>query len=273
MPTRYSIVTNKTVQKYVDTNNLSALDEYMTNPDTEIDNTEYDDDDSYDVNYNKEIPTLYAKKLYHITSYATDKANLLVLSHFENIIDLEYQPDGNSYELIHLAVENYIDNYSENNTIEQKKWYDTILFLLKTGFKNNGKIGAELATRQIMSNIKNEESKIKNNDAFDLLTLMARTYNVSISDAYHYSIAWNYPKAFDELIANFDDIINYELTNSALHCALEYKKHIIQLNYNTKDGLNNNIINYVINKFKTLKPGLYDKIKHYEEKICKIKNV
>ena len=272
MPTCYSIVTNKTVRKYVDTNNLSALDEYMTNPDTEIDNTE-SDDDSYDVNYNKEIPTLYAKKLYHITSYATDKANLLVLSHFENIIDLEYQPDGNSYELIHLAVENYIDNYSENNTIEQKKWYDTILFLLKTGFKNNGKIGAELATRQIMSNIKNEESKIKNNDAFNLLTLMVRTYNVSISDAYHCSIAWNYPKAFDELIANFDDIINYELTNSALHCALEYKKHIIQLNYNTKDGLNNNIINYVINKFKILKPELYDKIKHYEEKICKIKTV
>ena len=48
MPTCYSIVTNKTVRKYVDTNNLSALDEYMTNPDTEIDNTE-SDDDSYDV--------------------------------------------------------------------------------------------------------------------------------------------------------------------------------------------------------------------------------
>ncbi len=265
MPTCYSIVTNKTVQKYVDTNNLSALDEYMTNPDTEIDNTESDDDDdSYDVNYNKEIPTLYAKKLYHITSYATDKANLLVLSHFENIIDLEYQPYGNSYELIHLAVENYIDNYSKNNTKEQQKWYDTILFLLKTGFKNNGKIDAELATRQIMSNIKNEESKIKNNDAFDLLTLMVRTYNVSISDAYHYSIVWNYPKAFDELIANFDDIIDYAWTDSSLRCALEYKKHIIQLNNNTKDGLNNNIINYVINKFKTLKPELYDKIKHYE---------
>ena len=46
MPTCYSIVTNKTVRKYVDTNNLSALDEYMTTPDTEIDNTESDDDDS-----------------------------------------------------------------------------------------------------------------------------------------------------------------------------------------------------------------------------------
>jgi hypothetical protein len=267
MPVCYSIVTNKTVRKYVDTNNLSALDEYMTNPDSEIDNTVSDDDDnSYDVNYNKDIPTLYAKKLYHITSYATDKANLLVLSHFENIIDLEYCPDGNSYELIHLAVENYIDNYSENNTIEQKKRYDTILFLLKTGFKNNCKINVELATRRLMSNIKNEESKIKNNDAFDLLTLMVRTYNVSISDAYHYSIVWNYPKAFDELITNFDDIIDYAWTDLALRCAFEFKKHIIQLNYNTIDGLNNNIINYVINKFKTLKPELYDKIKHYEEK-------
>jgi hypothetical protein len=117
-----------------------------------------------------------------------------------------------------------------------------------------------------MSNIKNEESKIKNNDALDLLTLMVRTYNVSISDAYHYSIVWNYPKAFDELITNFDDIIDYAWTDLALRCALEFKKHIIQLNYNTIDGLNNNIINYVINKFKTLKPELYDKIKHYEEK-------
>ena len=79
MPTCYSIVTNKTVQKYVDTNNLSALDEYMINPNPEIDNTDSDDDVDYGIRYN--IP-LYAEKLYHITSYATDKANLLVLSHF-----------------------------------------------------------------------------------------------------------------------------------------------------------------------------------------------
>ncbi len=31
MPTCYYINTNKTVKKYVDTNNLSALDEYMIN--------------------------------------------------------------------------------------------------------------------------------------------------------------------------------------------------------------------------------------------------
>ena len=265
MPTCYSIVTNKTVRKYVDTNNLSALDEYMTNPDTEIDNAESDDDDSYDVNYNKEIPTLYAKKLYHITSYATDKANLLVLSHFENIINLEYQPSSQCYDLIHFAVENYIDNYSENNTVEQTKRYDTILFLLKSGYKNNGKIEWTGAIRRLICNIHNEESKIKNNDAFDLLTLMVRTYNISIEDAYHYSIVWNNPKAFDTLIENFDDIIDYKWTNSALSGALEFKNHLISLKYNTPDAINNNIINHVINKFKTLKPELYDKIKHHEE--------
>ena len=63
MPTCYSIVTNKTVRKYVDTNNLSALDEYMTNPDTEIDNTE-SDDDSYDVNYNIKRFRHYMRKNY-----------------------------------------------------------------------------------------------------------------------------------------------------------------------------------------------------------------
>ena len=263
MPTCYSIVTNKTVRKYVDTNNLSALDEYMINPNPEIDNTDSDDDVDFGIIYN--IP-LYAEKLYHITSYATDKANLLVLSHFENIINLEYQPSGQCYDLIHLAVEKYIDNYSENNTVEQTKRYDTILFLLKSGYKNNGKIEWTGAIRRLICNIHNEKSKIKNNDAFDLLTLMVRTYNISIEDAYHYSIVWNLPKVFDKLIENFDDIIDYEWTDSSLSGALEFKNHLIRLKYNTPDAINNNIINHVINKFKTLKPELYDKIKHHEEK-------
>ena len=58
----------------------------------------------------------------------------------KNIINLEYQPSGQCYDLIHLAVEKYIDNYSENNTVEQTKIYDTILFLINSGYKNNGKI-------------------------------------------------------------------------------------------------------------------------------------
>ena len=263
MPTCYYINTNKTVKKYVDTNNLSALDEYMINSNPEIDNTDSDDDVDYGIRYN--IP-LYAEKLYHITSYATDKANLLVLSHFENIINLEYQPSGRFYDLIHLAVEKYIDNYSENNTVEQTKRYDTILFLLKSGYKNNGKIEWTGAIRRLICNIHNEKSKIKNNDAFDLLTLMVRTYNISILDAYHYSIVWNLPKAFDILIENFDDIIDYKWTDSSLSGALEFKNHLIRLKYNTPDAINNNIINHVINKFKTLKPELYDKIKPHEEK-------
>jgi hypothetical protein len=95
---------------------------------------------------------------------------------------------------------------------------------------------------------------------------MVRTYNISIEDAYHYSIVWNLPKAFDILIENFDDIIDYEWTDSSLSGALEFKNQIIRLKYSTLDAINNNIINHVINKFKTLKPELYDKIKHHEEK-------
>ena len=266
MPTCYCIITNKTVKIYVNTNNLSALDEYLINPNPVIDNTDSDDDVYDGVPYYIPLDAEYDEKLYHITSYATAKANLLVLSHFENIINLEYQPSGQCYDLIHFAVENYIDNYSENNTVEQTKRYDTILFLLKSGYKNNGKIEWTGAIRRLICNIRNEKSKIKNNDAFDLLTLMVRTYNISIKDAYHYSIVWNLPKAFDILIENFDDIIDYEWTNSSLSGALEFKNHLIRLKYNTLDAINNNIINHVINKFKTLKPELYDKIKHHEEK-------
>ena len=43
----YCIITNQTVKIYVNTNNLSALDEYLTNPNPVIDNTD-SDDDGYD---------------------------------------------------------------------------------------------------------------------------------------------------------------------------------------------------------------------------------
>ena len=115
MPTCHFIITNKIVESLVDAYNLYELDDYLINTIMLKDVCE-----SYELFEMDEIeqscPISYNEKLYHILSYATYTINLAVLKHFSDKINVEYLPDGNGYNLIDLAVENYVEKYKDNNS-------------------------------------------------------------------------------------------------------------------------------------------------------------
>jgi hypothetical protein len=89
---------------------------------------------------------------------------------------------------------------------------------------------------------------------YDILTILLRKYNTSTWDVYHYSITWNYPKVFDKLIEDFNDIIDFSHTCSAIDMARRFN--------------NNDIVNHVIYKIKTHLPEIYEKL---PEKLKNIK--
>ena len=108
MPIEYYIVTTNFVSNLVDNNNLDKLDDYLINGSSE-DQELYNDMNKALVAPCITVKNSYKEKLYHILSYATDVANLNVLNYYIDKIDVNYYSDGNSYNLIHLSIENYIE--------------------------------------------------------------------------------------------------------------------------------------------------------------------
>lgn len=222
MPTHYFIITNDTVKTLVNATNLNGLDNYLLpNELAETSNTS----------------VTFDERLYHILSYATDVANLTVLNHFNDKINIDIRPDGNAYNLVDLSIENYINNYTKNNTI----YFDIVMCLVEAQIKNHGTISCSL--RQLIK-------FCDTNDNYDLLTILVRKYNISLWDIYHYSIAWNNPKVFDKLISEFSEIIDFEWTKSAIDMAYQFD--------------HDDIICHVVDKIKTCCPKLYHELKHLE---------
>lgn len=193
MPTYYFIITNKDVKNMVNNHELTNLEHYLNSHDIE---------DSYDL------------RLYHILSYATDVANIDVLKYFKNKINLDYSPDGNAYNLLHLAIENYVNKYTTHNT----KLFDIIILLTESHIKNHNTAPSGNYLRHLIS----LGSKHKD---YTLLTKLVREYDMCISDMYHYSIVWGHKDVFDYLISNFDDVIDYDNTFIAIEIACGFDHH------------------------------------------------
>ena len=129
-------------------------------------------------------------------------------------------PDGNAYNLINLAIENFVDKYIVNDeddeefeTIDKnKERYDIIIFLVKTQLENYPNDKVDCSMRKLID-------VCDKYDDYTLVTILFRIYNISTWDMYHYSIAWGYFKVFDNLIEKFNDIIDLEWTYSALKIA------------------------------------------------------
>ena len=214
MPISYYIVTNEKVSELVDTTNLQELDSYLlTGGDTE------------------------EERLYHILSYATNISNLVVLKYFSDKINTSYVPDGNAYNLIHLAIETYVENYEKDSRIIR---FETVLLLVAAQLKNHGNI-KNIMLRDLIS-----LGNTHNN--YELLEILAKHYHVTLWDVYHYSIAWNVPKVFDKLIAELIEFIDFEWTETAIDIAYGFD--------------HDEIVVYVLDTFKEFLPEIYEKYKH-----------
>ena len=238
MPTCYFIITNKIVKKLVNAYNLDGLDDYLINTIMlkdvcksyelfEMDETE------------RSCPISYNEKLYHILSYATYTINLVVLEHFSDKINVGFSPDGNAYNLIDLAVENYVEKYTDTNL--HTNTYKVLILIIESELKNHKTVNLDFATRRLVT-FCNEYNNYK------LLAILVRKYNASMSDVYHYSIVWGYQKVFDNITNDFYDVINFEWTKSAINIALRFKEI--------------DMVCYVINKMNTLHPESYEKLKY-----------
>lgn len=189
-----TIITNKYVKNLVDNNDIINLEHYL-NQSNENDSGEklkiltegtkhmcvapwVNVNIGIDHNANN-TKDQYDLRLYHILSYSTDVSNINIIQHFHNKINLDYSPDGNAYNLLHLAIENYVENYPEQKT----KLYDIVILLVKSHLLNQNYLYVGNHLRDLIS-----LGEYYND--YTLLTQLVREYNMNICDVYHYSIAW-----------------------------------------------------------------------------------
>ena len=234
MPTSYYIITNEYIEDLVNNNDLANLENYLNSTQSLPIHSEgtghmcvapwVDDiDDSYDL------------RLYHILSYATDVGNINVLEHFKNQINLNYRPDGNSYNLLDLAIENYVDKYLTSDT----EFYPIAILLVKSHISNHNLVPNGYQLRYLID-FGSSHSDYK------LLTQLVREYGLYINEVYHYSIAWGYQDVFDYLVENFNDLIQYEITSGAIEIAVRFNNHAVA--------------QYVGTRVAQLYPALKDKL-------------
>ncbi len=190
MPTSYFIITNDYVKNLINRNDLQKLDFYL--------------DESNESNQ---------LKLYHILSYAIDIGNINVLDHFKDKINLNYSPDGNAYNLLHLAIENYVKT-------SDAKFYDITILLVRSHKSNHSDEINSYGLRDLIPFM----SKHNN---YKLITELVRDYNISLTDVYYYSIAWGYTNVFDYITNNLIDMINldYDTTCLGIQMACRFDNH------------------------------------------------
>lgn len=242
MPIEYYIVTTKFVTNLVDNNDLDRLDDYLINGHSE-DQELYCDMDKALVAPWVTVQDSYKDRLYHILSYATNVSNLNVLNYYSDKIDINYYPDGNSYNLIHLSITNYIESFNiyDNNIINIKNKFDTIILLIEC-LQNN--INFEFPLHGLT-----EFCDSSNN--YDLVTILINKYDISADFLYSSSINNDYSKVFDYLIDNFYHKINFKCIEEALQISF------INDNYE--------IIKHVLNKIKIVNIEEYEKLKHLHD--------
>ena len=241
MPITYYIVTTNYVSNLVNDNNFNKLDDYLINGSTKNQDIYHNINNAIVAPW-VNIKDSYKEKLYHILSYATDIANLNVLNYYKDKIDVNYYPDGNSYNLIHLSIENYIENYHIEDESGNKDRFDTIILLLESQIQNNINFTISLQGLTEFCNKYNN---------YELVLLLLTKFNADIDFLYSSSIVNNYPKVFDWIIENFYDKISVELTKKSIEAAF--------------NDNNDEIIKYVLNKIKTVNNEDYDKLKYLDD--------
>lgn len=209
MPTAYFTVTTKKVKDLISKNDITGLEKYLVQ-EQDFSNTE--PTSSRIVAPWVECRDTVEEKEYHILSHAVDVANTTVLKHFAHLINLDYQPDGNAYHLLHLAVENYVSDHTNPDRLE------TIRILCTSQLKNGGSSSVGSALRPLIG-------FIDEYDNFDAADIIVRDYGGSVWDLYHYSIAWGHRKVLDEVVRNYGDLIDFKWTTSAIEIAARFGKH------------------------------------------------
>ena len=194
MPTSYYIVTTDIVKKLIQDNDILGLEQYLQN--------------------------LEKDRVYHVLSHAVDVANTKVLNHFANLITTQYIPNGNAYNLLHLATENYVSDHKNLDKLE------TIKIILENGKNNDGNnFNSGIAMRCLIPFL--------NDNITDLVVLdLFVSYDISIWDLYHYSIAWNYPKVFDMILEKYSGKIDFNWLSHACNIATSFN-HMEMAEYAT----------------------------------------
>jgi hypothetical protein len=132
MPTAYYNITNNYVIQLVNKNDFFKLDEYLQ--------------DTFDASNLEPISTVgcsvcpsigesenFEDKIYDILSYATDALNLEVLQYYNKYINNK-QFDGNTYTLLHLAIDNYQHNYIED---KDSTYLNVLQYIIDVYIQNN----------------------------------------------------------------------------------------------------------------------------------------
>jgi len=259
MPTSYFIITNDLVRVLVDSKNYKNLDIYLDQ------NVSCDILSSNIIKENKlvtpskascRIPFLKLTnnrndKIYHIISYAVESANNEVLNYYNDVIECEkYRPDGNSFNLLHLAIENYVKIYSDaisenmeddEINVNVAKRLNTIILLLNTQMRKYGQVDDRYILKYLLGFCNDYQN-------YYLMNLLIEQYNILVEDIFHCSILWNYPKVFDYIVDNYKYKITFDSFGSTVR--------ITRLNGN-KD-----MISHVLKKFKETDDVLYYKYRN-----------
>lgn len=228
MPTECFIETTEEAQNIVDNTDIDNVSIYINTP---LANTESDDPNRCAMPQcmKPSFPDDKNLRIYHILSYAVDTGNIVIIKHvMDNFeYDVKYTPHGHAYDLIILAIENWIRNVKreerentnskpetfykqyileQENELTQNSsshCYDVILTLLKYNFAMS--YGLRLLINYC-----------DRTDDYKLVDLMIRKYNCDIWDMYHYSIFWCYPKVFDYAVEHYSDLIDFNITKNSV---------------------------------------------------------
>jgi hypothetical protein len=202
MPVHFFTITTDESDSLVNSRNFPGLTKYLTKNSKEFDNL--NESDKYDIENSDDKPQ---DRLYHILCGAIDTENLEVIEYFSDQIDLnESPPDGNAYDLAHLAIENYIESYSEKGN------FDVVICLIAAHHKNHPDKPLDINARGLIG-LANDY------DDYELITILVTQYNVSLQDFFHYSIAWSYPKVFNKIVTDLHDFIHFDYIKSSLDIA------------------------------------------------------
>ena len=223
MPTYYTIETTTKSKYIVNLNLFDKIENYINNLSINDENN-----DNLNIKYSRE------EKIYHLSSYSVDISNNLFLNSILNLIDLNYTPDGNSYNLLHLALDNYLECYfneHENKNKNKNQFHVNIKKLKEDKDIINSVIRLEtlnilLSHAKITNSYNNLDYYSRNliefidkYDNWTLLDIFINEFNISLWSIYHYSIAWAYKKVFEKLVDKYEDKINFKWTLSAIEIA------------------------------------------------------
>lgn len=147
------------------------------------------------------------ERVLHISSVAVNKNNLPVLNLIRNQIKVAYdRNDGNVCTLLHIAIDNMIEN-PRTGRRKNRKYNSTMLRLLCDIAKENNE--------DITEELYFQSTCLFQTKNFKLIDFFV-SQNISLFNLYYYSIAWDHPKITKYLIDKYKSKINDDWTNWAL---------------------------------------------------------